>query len=286
MNTYRLPEETHAALLSRTTPAGRPLDAWPLDAPDDTTDSLLTACLDITRRLREKEGWLVVDTGLADLDDEQVTSAVWNLFTVLCRPVPQYRTGELMYPVEVTAAPTLASSHYSSSSRTGGFHTDGTLLDTTPDVAMLAGLSTADEGGETVLVDVEGLVAALTAQAPQHLDVLAEPHPFHSGDSTDDPVMLHRILTRTDSGTQVRYLRRYVEQGYLAQGQTIGEGLTEALDAWDALVARPDYQEAVLIGRGQVLLWDNFRFVHGRTPFTERLHRRRLRRGYGVLRAA
>ncbi|MEU5396081.1 TauD/TfdA family dioxygenase [Streptomyces tibetensis] len=286
MTTFRLPEQTHAALLSRTIPADQPLDAWPLDVPDGTTGSLRAACLDITRRLREKEGWVVVETGLADLDDAQLSSAAWNLFTVLCRPVPQYRTGELMYPVEVSAAPTLASSHYSSSSRTGGFHTDGTLLDSAPDVAMLAGLSAADEGGETVLVDVDGLVAALAERAPEHLAVLEKSHPFHSGDSADDPVMLHQIVTHTESRTQVRYLRRYIEQGHQAQGRAVDGELVAALDAWDELIAQPVNQVPVLIGRGQVLLWDNFRFVHGRTPFTERLHRRRLRRGYGLLRTA
>lgn len=286
MTTYRLPEQTHAALLTRSIPADQPLDAWPLDAPAETPDTLLAARADISRELREGNGWLVVDTGLDGLNDAELCSAAWNLFTVLCRPVPQYRTGELMYPVEVSTGPTLASSHYSSSSRTGGFHTDGTLLDDAPDVAMLAGLSTADEGGETVLVDAGRLVRALAERAPVHLSLLEEPHPFHSGDSTDDPVMLHRVITRNGSRTEVRYLRRYIEQGYRTQGRAVEDKLGAALDAWEKLIADPAHQAPVLIGRGQLLLWDNMRFVHGRTPFTERLQRRRLRRGYGVLRAA
>ncbi|MFF5780761.1 TauD/TfdA family dioxygenase [Streptomyces virginiae] len=286
MTIHPLPEQARDALLTRQIPADQPLDAWPVDAPAGTSDALRAACADITRELRENKGWLVVDTGLVGLDDEQLCSASWNLFTALCRPVPQYRSGELMYPVEVSAAPTLASSHYSSSSRTGGFHTDGTLLDAAPDLAMLAGLSAADEGGETVLVDAGRLVEALAESAPDLLSLLEEPHPFHSGDNAGDPVMLHRIVSRTASRTEVRYLRRYIEQGHRTQGRAMEDKLVAALDAWEQLIADPAHQASVLIGRGQLLLWDNFRFVHGRTPFTERLHRRRLRRGYGVFRTA
>jgi hypothetical protein len=46
-----------------------------------------------------------VDPGLADLDDVGLSSAVWNLFTVMCAPVPQCRSGELIFLVEVAAAP-------------------------------------------------------------------------------------------------------------------------------------------------------------------------------------
>lgn len=283
---YRLPEEASAALLTREIPADQPLDAWPTRAPSGTGEALDAACAHIAHEIRENQGWLMVDTGLAGLGDELLCSAVWNLFTTLGRPVPQYRTGELFYPVEVSGAPVLASSHYSSSNLTGGFHTDGTLLDVAPHVAMLAGLSAADEGGETVLVDAVRLVEALTERAPEHLPPLEEVQPFHSGDSAEDPVMLHPILSRSGPRLEVHYLRRYIEQGHALQGRAMDDKLVAALDVWDGLIADPLLQTPVLIDRGQVLLWDNFRFVHGRTPFTEHRSRRRLRRAYGLFPAA
>ncbi|MFJ3928935.1 TauD/TfdA family dioxygenase [Streptomyces sp. NPDC090029] len=286
MTTYRLPEQARAALLTRKIPADRPLDAWPQDDPEQPTDVLAAVRSRITREVQDIQGWTVVDTGLDDLVDDDLCSAVWNLFTTLCRPVPQYRTGELIYPVEVSGAPSLASSHYSSSNRTGGFHTDGTLLDAAPHVAMLAGLSSADEGGETVLVDAHRLVDTMDERTPELLSVLEAPQPFHSGDSTDDPVMLHPVISRSGPHLEVHYLRRYIEQGHGIQGQRMDEKLIDALETWDELIAEPAFQQPVLLERGQVLLWDNRRFVHGRTPFTERLSRRRLRRAYGVFRAA
>lgn len=282
MPVYRLPEHAHAALLTRIVPAEQPLNAWPLDAPAQLGDALTAVRAHLIREVRDNRGWIVVDTGLADLDDASLCSAAWNLFTTLVRPVPQYRTGELIYPVEVSGPPVLASSHYSASNRTGGFHTDGTLLDAPPGVAMLAGLSQADEGGETVLVDAGRLVEAMGERSQEWLSLLEEVHPFHSGDSFDDPVILHPVISRSGPRTEVRYLRRYIEQGHTTQGRTMDEKLIAALDAWDELIAEPSFQQPVLIERGHLLLWDNHRFVHGRTSFTERRSRRRLRRAYGI----
>ena len=283
MTTYGLPTDARTPLLGRSIPADLALDAWPLEPADESAPALADACREITHVLREGRGWTVVDTGLADLADEALCSAAWNLFTALCRPVPQYRTGELVYPVEVSSAPALGSSHYSSSSRTGGYHTDGTLLDVTPHVAMLAGLSTADEGGETVLVDGHALIDRMASTAPELLSLLESPHPFHSGDGDLDPVVEHEIVEMSADRPRIHYLRRYIEQGYARRGCDVDEKLIAALDAWDELIADPGLRTPVLIERGQILLWDNFRFVHGRTPFVERTSRRRLRRAYGVI---
>ncbi|MFF3941728.1 TauD/TfdA family dioxygenase [Streptomyces phaeofaciens] len=285
MTTYRLPTDARPPLQLRTFTADLAPDAWPPEPVGDSTPALAAACREITHELREGRGWTVVDTGLADLTDDGLCSATWNLFTALCRPVPQYRTGELLYPVEVSSAPTLGSSHYSSSSRTGGYHTDGTLLDVTPHVAMLAGLSTADEGGETVLVDGHALVDRMEHTAPELLGLLRSPHPFHSGDGDHDPVVEHEIVEASADRPRIRYLRRYIEQGHARRGGEMDEKLTAALDAWDELIAAPELRTPVLIRRGQILFWDNFRFVHGRTPFVERTARRRLRRAYGVITA-
>lgn len=283
MTTYRLPSDARPPLLSREVPADLALDSWPLEPTGETNTTLAAACREITHELREGRGFTVVDTGLAGLADDLLCSAVWNLFTALCRPVPQYRTGELVYPVEVSSSPSLGSSHYSSSNRTGGYHTDGTLLDVTPHVAMLAGLSTADEGGETVLVDGHALVDRMAQATPELLGLLQSPHPFHSGDGDRDPVVEHQIVDRSAGRPRIRYLRRYIDQGYAWRGGEVDEKLTSALDAWDELITVPELRTPVLIERGQILLWDNFRFVHGRTPFVERTCRRRLRRAYGVI---
>jgi hypothetical protein len=94
--------------------------------------------------------------------------------------------------------------------------------------------------------------------------------------------MMHKVISRTNERTELRYMRQYIEQGYAQIGQPLSENVAKALDAWDDLAAAPDQQIPILIDRGHLLLWNNFRFLHGRRPFTERHQRRRLRRAYGI----
>lgn len=262
-------------LLTRLIPDGHPLTDWPTEPAAPPTAELTAAAAAIAGSVRDEPGYAVVATGFADLPDAELVSASWNLFTALCSPVPQYRTGELIYPVEVAAATGAGISHYSRSNAAGGFHTDGTMLDDPPALAALLCLSPADEGGETLLMDGPRLIAELD---PEHREALTRPLWFHSGDP-DSPRRHQPVLNLDGGRTELRYLRRYIEEGH--RRSAIRPPL-EALDALDRQSERSDRQLPVPLRRGQILLWDNARFIHGRRTFTEHTSRRRLRRMYGT----
>ena len=279
--TLGLNKEVRDAISTRIIPIDYPAASWPATHPYIVSASLASADSDILTYLRGEPGWVLVDTGFANRDDCELISAAWNLFSSLCRPVPQYRTGELVYFVEVANKLAQASSHYSQSNKSGGFHTDGTLLDMTPDIAMLAGISTADEGGETVLIDGHAVVARLAELSSQSVSSLEDFHPFHSGDESD-PVVAHRVIDRSTQSPVIRYMRRYIELGYIKRQGAVSDCLTAALQDLDALTGDPRHQTAVLIKRGYLLLWNNQRCLHGRRPFKELRERRRLLRTYGM----
>ncbi|GDY33816.1 TauD/TfdA family dioxygenase [Gandjariella thermophila] len=271
LHVIALDRDLHPELLKRIIPDGHPLTDWPTEPPTPPTIELAAAARAVADSILREPGYAVVDTQAAELTDTELVSAAWNLFTVLCVPVPQYLTGELIYPVEVTAATGPGISHYSTSNAAGGFHTDGTMLDQPPAVAALLCVSPADEGGETLLMDGLRLISDLT---PEHRLALTRPFWFHSGDP-GSPLRHQPIL----NGTELRYLRRYIEEGHRQAGAELS---TTALDALDRLSELPDRQRPVPLRRAQVLLWDNTRFIHGRRPFTENTSRRRLRRMYGT----
>jgi alpha-ketoglutarate-dependent taurine dioxygenase len=54
------------------------------------------------------------------------------------------------------------------------------------------------------------------------------------------------------------------------------------MDAVDRLAAAGSSQTEALLVRGQLLVWDNRRFLHGRRSFRDVIGRRRLRRMYGM----
>jgi hypothetical protein len=278
--TIQLTSDIATAIQSREIPpdwssTSLPVRALPI--PDPDADELRRHVLD---SVFGEPGWAVIDTGLSACENHDLTGAVWNLFVTLFGPVPQYRSGELLYPVEVSGDAPRAASHYSQAAKSGGFHTDGTLLDEAPDVAALAGITTADEGGETVVVDGRPIVRTLNLRR-SHLETLMVRHPFHSGDP-GDPVVWHPIVVEGGPTLVLKYMRRYIELGYETVATSLPRGLAEAMDELDAAISVPANQSAVLIERGQMLVWNNAHCLHGRREFTELTRRRRLLRMYGA----
>jgi alpha-ketoglutarate-dependent taurine dioxygenase len=274
--------DTVAALRRRTVPAGQAPDAWPTDRFEPHHPSLLAVADQILAEVRGSQGHAVVSIDPVGLDDHELCTVTWNLFTMLCSPVPQYRTGELIYAVEVTPG-VAETSHYSGSARAGGHHTDGTLLPEPPDVACLLGLSAA-VGGETIMMDGRRLCAQLDADDPAHTQILAQPHHFDVMGQIDGVITKRQpVVRRGADDFELRYLRRYIEQGYQVAGETLPTGLRSAMDLLDDLSTAEENQTRVLLDRGVILIWDNRRMLHGRLPFEERGSRRRLRRMYGTL---
>lgn len=275
---------TDAELLARRTiPADQPLDAWPVDPPPGHDAGLAPLVETLTGRLRGEPGYARVDTGLGQATDDELCDAAWNLFTAVCRPVPQYQTGELIFPVEV--APN--GGRYSLSNTSGEFHTDGTLLVPTPAVTCLFCLAAADHGGETVVIDGPRLYDDLAAADPGLVDALLSEHPWDTnGQVPGVEIRWQPVVTRDDGGgLAFRYLRSYIDTGYRKLGRPMAGATRAALDAVDRLASEEDRQIAMDLQRGQVLMFANQRFLHGRRPFREGTAKRRLRRGYGLFRS-
>ncbi|MFD5813482.1 TauD/TfdA family dioxygenase [Streptomyces sp. NPDC127038] len=279
---FTIPESAAEALLTREIDAETPLDKWPTATFPTAGTEILALRDDIVAAIRKDAGGVVVRVAPEGLSDHDISTLYWNFFTALFRPVPQYSSGELIYPVEVKAG-AAATSHYSNSNKTGNYHTDGTLLPQLPDVAFLFGLSAAT-GGETLLMDVENLVERLAEIDPAHVAELSRPVPFDVKDQMAGvKIKRQPVLTHTDHGYELRYVRMYIEQAFAAEGTPVPPELQAAMDEFDRVSAAAAVNaEAVLLERGVGLLWDNRRMLHGRRPFQETTTHRRLRRVYGV----
>ncbi|SEF09434.1 TauD/TfdA family dioxygenase [Streptomyces sp. Ag109_O5-10] len=279
---FKISSSAVSALLTREIDAETPLDKWPTETFPTADTEIQALRGDIVSAIRKDAGGAVVRVAPEGLSDQDISTVYWNFFTLLFRPVPQYSSGELIYPVEVKAA-AAATSHYSNSNKTGNYHTDGTLLPQLPDVAFLFGLSAAT-GGETLLMDVENLVRELDRIDPAHVAELSRPVPFDVKDQMAGvKIKRQPVLTRTDNGYELRYVRMYIEQAFAAEGTPVPPELLAAMDAFDQVSAAAAVNaEAVLLERGVGLLWDNRRMLHGRRPFQETTSHRRLRRIYGV----
>lgn len=260
----------------------QPVDALPTAPPPGVKASSLECGAELERLLRDQPGYAVVDTRLADESDAAILSAAWNLFTALWSPIPQYRTGELLFPVEVV--PGAPGKSLSQTNASGVFHTDGTVLPEPPDVAALFCLSSADEGGETVLVDGEALRESMALEGDGLIEALFSEHPVDChGQSPDVEIRRQPTAKRGDDGhLHLRYLRRYIEEGYEKAGEEIPSATHAAFDYVDRFAADAENQIPVALSRGQLLLFCNYRFLHGRRAFRDGRKRRRLRRAYAA----
>ncbi|WP_327370967.1 TauD/TfdA family dioxygenase [Streptomyces sp. NBC_01217] len=279
---FTIPSAAIPALLARDINEDTPLDKWPTEAFRTGSDEVKALRDGILAAVRGDAGGVTVRVAADGLGDQDLCTLYWNFFTTLFRPVPQYASGELIYPVEVKAG-AAQTSHYSNSSKAGGYHTDGTLLPELPDVAFLFGLSAAT-GGETLLMDVNGLVEHLARVDPAHVAELSRPVPFDVKDQMDGiRIKRQSVLTPTAGGYVLRYVRMYIEQGFAAEGTPVPPELVAAMDAFDEVSSDAAVHAGdVLLERGVGLLWDNGRMLHGRRPFKETTTARRLRRIYGM----
>lgn len=265
------------SLLGRPVPPGTAAHEWPVSAPVQAPPNL-PKIQQIAAELDET-AYTVVQLPPSWSDDE-LRTATWNLVTMIMRPSPQYDTGELIYPVEVRSGES-GSSHYSASSASGGLHTDGSLLARPPDYGILMCLSEADSGGETVLVDINDVRRHLDADDRGLSEMLAAPQPFAADDDPSTVRQWAPVLSGEPGRCRVRYLRRYVIAGWERAGRPAPEGIQLALDVVDNFVADPTVQLEFGLRRGQILLWRNQHFLHGRRAFVEQNQHRRLVRIYG-----
>lgn len=272
-------------LLDREIPLDRDPADWPRTAPPGLGDDATRLRDGLTRLLGDSPGHALVDLGLSDASDQLLCRAAWNLLTTLCLPVPQYVTGEMFFPVEAADAQP-SHSPFSMSRSDVAFHNDGTFLPAAPEIAALLSLSAADEGGETVIVDGAAVFEDLHAADASVAAVLLEKHPIDlRGQADGAPTRSQPIATRDEAGqVRLRYVRAYIEQGYVKSGLELPDRTRAAFDRFDALAAVEERQVSFLLKRGELLIIDNQRYLHGRRGFREHISRRRLRRVYGVLR--
>jgi len=155
------------------------------------------------------------------------------------------------------------------------FHTDGA------DISGLLGLGEAATGGETVLVSSTEVYNTIAAERPDLMPILARGFYHHrrrQHPEGENPLSAERIPVFAFHGGLLHccYNRNPIE--WVAhEGMTLSDEDVEALDAFDAVLARPELQARLRIAKGEMLFFNNFTALHSRTTFADDAqHRRHL----------
>jgi gamma-butyrobetaine dioxygenase len=148
-------------------------------------------------------------------------------------------------------------------------HTDNPYRDPVPTVQLLHCLQTADDGGDTGLVDGFAAAAALRATDRAAFDVLAGyPVPFGYQDKTADLRASQPLIQLSPRGRiqGVRFNNRSARPLRLPYADVIA--FYAAYRRWAELLAEPGRQLNLRLAPGDCLIFDNTRILHARTAFS------------------
>jgi alpha-ketoglutarate-dependent taurine dioxygenase len=138
----------------------------------------------------------------------------------------------------------------------------GTYLELSPPkMLVLQCAQNASVGGSSVLIDAQRVYRDLAMAHPRYLEALSR-----KGCVTycrDDQIALNCAVFETLEDGMIMLRFRYDSAAYVADW---------ALDAFHALqtdyFANPSYQSHLKLAKGQIVLIDNYRMLHGRDAFS------------------
>jgi gamma-butyrobetaine dioxygenase len=148
-------------------------------------------------------------------------------------------------------------------------HTDNPYRDPVPTVQLLHCLRTADDGGQTGLVDGFAAAAELRATDRETFDLIAgTPVPFGYKDKSTELRASQPLIQLSPRGRirGVRFNNRSAQPLRRPYPEVVA--FYTAYRRWAGLLAEPERRLNLLLAPGDCLVFDNTRVMHARTAFS------------------
>jgi gamma-butyrobetaine dioxygenase len=148
-------------------------------------------------------------------------------------------------------------------------HTDNPYRDPVPTIQLLHCLRTADDGGDTGLVDGFCAAAALRGADPEAFDLLASNAVSFGYQDKGAELRASQPLIELSPGGRVRGVR-FNNRSALPLRLPLAEitRFYAAYRRWAQLLARPERRLNLRLAPGDCLVFDNTRILHARTAFS------------------
>ncbi|KAJ2850017.1 hypothetical protein IWW36_002202 [Coemansia brasiliensis] len=158
-------------------------------------------------------------------------------------------------------------------------HTDQCYAETVPGFQFLHCIRPADAGGENYFVHAESAANYLKTEVSRRAyDLLTTvPVRFDRKQSKFQALHIDPILRLSDNAAGERKLEQ-VRYSYFTQGPQNSVSFAdmrewyEALQIWDKLLYRDDFQIKADLKAGDVVIYDNLKVLHARNGFTGARH--------------
>lgn len=146
-------------------------------------------------------------------------------------------------------------------------HTDGTYSYDPPGLILFHVLDRDYIGGESVLIDGFHAVETLKKLNPQAFSILTQVGILAHYLEVDIHLETRQPLIELDSGNQVKRIRfNHMDRAPYYWGEQTAQ-VYEALWEWRKIIDDPANQYLFRLTSGNVLLFDNWRLLHGRLAY-------------------
>lgn len=164
----------------------------------------------------------------------------------------------------------------------GSIHSDGPQHSIPPKYIMMACEQNSLSGGDTVLVDSKKVCQHLKLHKPEYFRVLSNKIFFERRgfNFKNDNVFSKPVFDIKKKKFIFRYLRDYIEKGYIIKKKKISKDLSNAFNYLDNLLKNKKFMKKIKLKRGHLILLNNHILAHGRTTFkiSKKLVQRKLYR--------
>jgi hypothetical protein len=135
------------------------------------------------------------------------------------------------------------------------------------DVVGLLSIRKARQGGLSSLISVAALYNEILANHPEYLGLYYRRWFF--AHLCEDQPSLSPIFSMNDGKLSCRYLRQYIELGHEIMQTPLSKVEIEALDLFDALMARPEFRLDMMLEPGDLQFANNYAVLHSRNAFED-----------------
>ena len=154
----------------------------------------------------------------------------------------------------------------------GGYiHSDGPQLNNPPKYVLMACKKQAERGGYSILSSIEKILIYLKKYDKKTLSILKKEFFFEKRGfyfKNQSKVLKKPVIQFFKKDLRFRYLRNYMNQAYKINSIVLPKTQYEALDKLDSLLSKKQFQYKFKLEEGDVLLVNNFKLAHGRSPFS------------------
>lgn len=145
------------------------------------------------------------------------------------------------------------------------------------DVIAMFSLRKAAKGGMSLLASAHAVHNEIVAAHPEYLDVIYRGGPYHRMNEEgpgEGPFTPHDVpaLSYRDGLVSCRYVRELLDAGCDLAGRRLTAFEKAAFDFFDATAARPDICLRFVMEPGEMIFYNNWTILHGRTAFENGEH--------------